>query len=177
MSVPSVILEEGMKWEQISIPPEDAQFIDTLKFQKSDTSLRRRAMAAEFRAHELLQRVHDTLASGDLIKRPFQASLIACDEGDVAPLQRDIRDWLREYEAGQLSQANHEDGCQPCAAGCPHHGEEKEEVSAPPKCPYCQRPVIRVERRPSLVMYVHAAAGKDGKQVYGCAAARSKKTV
>ncbi|MGA2270313.1 MAG: phage portal protein [Bryobacteraceae bacterium] len=31
-----VILEEGMKWEQISIPPEDAQFIATRKFQKEE---------------------------------------------------------------------------------------------------------------------------------------------
>jgi hypothetical protein len=52
-----------------------------------------------FRAHELLQRAHDTLASGDLIKRPFQASLIACDERDVTPLQRDIAEWLRRCEA------------------------------------------------------------------------------
>jgi hypothetical protein len=56
-------------------------------------------MAAEFRAHELLLRAHDTLASGDLIKRPFQASLIACDERDVTPLQRDIAEWLRRCEA------------------------------------------------------------------------------
>jgi hypothetical protein len=81
-------------------------------------------MAAEFRAHELLLRAHDTLASGDLIKRPFQSSLIACDERDVTPLQRDIAEWLREFNAGQLSQANHEDGCERCDAGCPHCGEE-----------------------------------------------------
>ena len=56
-------------------------------------------MAAEFRAHELLLRAHDTLASGDLIKRPFQASLIACDERDVTPLQRDIAEWLLRCEA------------------------------------------------------------------------------
>lgn len=56
-------------------------------------------MAAEFRAHELLLRAHDTLASGDLIKRPFQSSLIACDERDVTPLQRDIAEWLRRCEA------------------------------------------------------------------------------
>jgi hypothetical protein len=58
-------------------------------------------MAAEFRAHELLLRAQDTLASGDLIKRPFQASLIACDERDVTPLQRDIAEWLREYAAAK----------------------------------------------------------------------------
>jgi hypothetical protein len=56
-------------------------------------------MAAEFRAHELLLRAHDTLASGDLIKRPFQSSPIACDERDVTPLQRDIAEWLRRCEA------------------------------------------------------------------------------
>lgn len=30
------ILEEGMKWQQIGIPPEDAQFLQTRKFQKSE---------------------------------------------------------------------------------------------------------------------------------------------
>ena len=32
----SIILEQGLKWEQIGIPPEDAQFLETRKFQKTD---------------------------------------------------------------------------------------------------------------------------------------------
>jgi len=31
-----MILEEGMKWEQVSIAPNDAQFIETRKFQRSE---------------------------------------------------------------------------------------------------------------------------------------------
>ncbi len=31
-----VILEEDMKWSQVSVPPNDAQFIDTRKFQRSE---------------------------------------------------------------------------------------------------------------------------------------------
>ncbi len=30
------ILEEGMQWQQIGIPPEDAQFLETRKFQKAE---------------------------------------------------------------------------------------------------------------------------------------------
>lgn len=33
-----VILEEDMKWSQVSIPPNDAQFIDTRKFQRSEVA-------------------------------------------------------------------------------------------------------------------------------------------
>jgi HK97 family phage portal protein len=31
-----ILLEEGMKWEQVSIAPNDAQFIETRKFQRSE---------------------------------------------------------------------------------------------------------------------------------------------
>jgi HK97 family phage portal protein len=31
-----MILEEGMKWTQITIPPEDAQFLETRKFQRGE---------------------------------------------------------------------------------------------------------------------------------------------
>jgi HK97 family phage portal protein len=33
-----IILEEGMKWEQITIPPDDAQFLETRKFQRSEVA-------------------------------------------------------------------------------------------------------------------------------------------
>jgi HK97 family phage portal protein len=33
-----IILEEGMKWEQITIPPNDAQFLETRKFQKEEVA-------------------------------------------------------------------------------------------------------------------------------------------
>jgi HK97 family phage portal protein len=31
-----VVLEEGMKWDQITIPPDDAQFLQTRQFQRSE---------------------------------------------------------------------------------------------------------------------------------------------
>lgn len=33
-----IILEEGMTWNQVSVPPDDAQFIQTRKFQKSEVA-------------------------------------------------------------------------------------------------------------------------------------------
>jgi len=36
MALRPIILEEGMKWEQITIPPDDAQFLETRKFQRSE---------------------------------------------------------------------------------------------------------------------------------------------
>jgi hypothetical protein len=44
------------------------------------------------------------------------------------------------------------------------------------KCPCCPRPVLRVDQKPTQTLYVHAVAGKDGKQVYGCAVARREGT-
>ena len=35
-SLRPILLEEGMKWEQISVPPNDAQFLETRKFQKEE---------------------------------------------------------------------------------------------------------------------------------------------
>ena len=32
----SIILEQGLKWQQIGIPPEEAQFLETRKFQKNE---------------------------------------------------------------------------------------------------------------------------------------------
>lgn len=34
----SIVLEQGLKWEQIGIPPQDAQFLETRKFQKNDVA-------------------------------------------------------------------------------------------------------------------------------------------
>jgi len=31
-----IILEEGLKWDQVTIPPEEAQFLETRKFQRSE---------------------------------------------------------------------------------------------------------------------------------------------
>jgi HK97 family phage portal protein len=33
-----IILEEGLKWDQITIPPNDAQFLETRKFQKEEVA-------------------------------------------------------------------------------------------------------------------------------------------
>ena len=37
-----------------------------------------------------------------------------------------------------------------------------------PKCPKCSRPVLKVVRSASVITWVHAQAGRDGKTVYGC---------
>lgn len=75
------ILEEGMKWIPTTIPPEDAQFLDTRAFQVSDVS-------RWFGVPEVLLNAHDKTSSwGTGVEQIFIGFLITT-----------VDSWLKRWE-------------------------------------------------------------------------------
>jgi HK97 family phage portal protein len=75
------ILEEGLKWQQIGIPPEDAQFLETRKFQRSE-------IASLFRVPPHM--------IGDLEKATFSN----IEHQSLSFVVHTMRPWLVRWEQG-----------------------------------------------------------------------------
>lgn len=76
------ILEEGLQWQQIGIPPQDAQFLETRKFQIAEI-----ARLFSVPPHMI----------GDLDRSTSWGSGI--EQQQIMFLQYTFRDWLRRWEA------------------------------------------------------------------------------